>query len=153
MIKIWLWLLLASSLVFNNGNDAGSTQGQTGTVVLTITNLEPNKGELRAAIYPENGFLEGKGHLEDHVIEMGDETSMTVTFENVSYGTYALASYQDLDTSHKLSQNRIGIPNEPYGFSGKPGSKWRKPRFSEVAFELDQPKMEFTIELKYWREQ
>ena len=125
---------------------------ETGKVILVMENLEPNKGDIRSAIYKKEGFLDKRGHIEDSVIPMGNITSKTVVFENLPFGEYVVAAYQDLDTSHKLSSNMIGIPNEPYAFSKTPESKWRKPNFEECSFKLDQSEKTVIIKLKYWKE-
>ncbi len=144
--------LLMFGLSFGQTENS-ATENETGTITVVIKNIEPNKGELRAAVYPRDGFLKSSGHLEDRILEVKDETTRTIVFENVPLGEeYAIAAYQDKDLSKKLSQNAIGVPNEPYGFTGKLDSKWRKPNFEECAFVFDQKEMTINIELKYWRQ-
>ncbi len=137
---------------FSFGKPNSTPTVETGKVILIMENLEPNKGEIRSAIYKKEGFLDKHGHIEDSVLPMGDFTTKTVVFDNLPYGDYVLAAYQDLDTSHKLSSNMIGVPNEPYAFSKTPGSKWRKPNFEECSFKLDQSEVTVTLKLKYWKQ-
>ncbi len=149
-MNAFILIILMNVLSINAFPDVNEVQ--TGNVVFIMDNVEPNKGELRVAIYSEKGFLSSTGHLEDKIIPVGDETTMTVVFENVPYGQYALACYQDKDKSQKLSKTMIGIPNEPYAFSKTPASKWKKPAFSDVSFTLDQPEVTHRAKLKYWKQ-
>lgn len=48
-------------------------------------------------------------------------------------GTYAAAAIQDTDGDGGLTTNMLGLPTEPYGFSGG-GGRFGPPAFNEAAF-------------------
>lgn len=123
---------------------------QTGTVTITFTNLEVGDGVLRSALYLKEGFLKRDGEIYDSKQKLTSST-ITVTYKDIPYGTYAIASYQDTNEDAKLNANAIGIPNESYGFSKPLQSKWRVPKFDEVSFVLDSPNVSFNVKLNYWR--
>ena len=127
------------------------TEMETGTVTITFTNVELNKGVVRSALYAKEGFLKRDGELYDSK-EKSTNSTITVTYNNIPYGTYAIASYQDANEDAKLSSNAIGIPNEAYGFSKPLPSKWRVPKFEDVSFVLDSSSENFNIELNYWKD-
>jgi uncharacterized protein (DUF2141 family) len=126
------------------------TEMETGTVTITFTNVELNKGVVRSALYVKEGFLKRDGELYDSK-EKTTSSTITVTYNNIPYGTYAIASYQDANEDAKLSSNAIGVPNEAYGFSKPLQSKWSVPKFEDVSFVLDSSSENFNIELNYWR--
>jgi uncharacterized protein (DUF2141 family) len=123
---------------------------ETGTVTITFTNVKLNQGVVRSALYAKEGFLKRDGELYDSK-EKSTHSTITVTYNNIPYGTYAIASYQDANEDAKLSSNTIGIPNEAYGFSKPLPSKWRVPKFEDVSFVLDSSSENFNIELNYWK--
>ncbi len=145
-MKIVLFTLLASLFFAHPPKE----EVQTGTVTITFTNVEVGKGVLRSALYVKDGFLKRDGELYDSK-EPTNSSTIVVTYDNIPYGTYAIASYQDKNEDAKLSANAIGIPKEAYGFSKPLKSKWRVPKFDEVSFDLDSPNEKFNVKLNYWR--
>lgn len=146
-MKIVLFALLMNFFLVT---PAPETEQETGTITITFTNVELNKGVVRSAIYAKEGFLKRDGELYDSKQKTTTST-ITVTYSDIPYGTYAIASYQDKNEDAKLSSNAIGIPNEAYGFSKPLPSKWRVPKFEDVSFVLDSSHKNFNIELNYWK--
>ncbi len=126
------------------------TPAATGTVVVNLEGVRPEKGVVRVALYKENKFLSRGGEIFEDTRPADGTGTHKVVFENVPYGTYALGSYQDFDNDASLSRSAIGIPKEPYGFSKPLVSKWRAPKFDEVSFELNQSSVSHKIVLKTW---
>ena len=70
-----------------------------------------------------------------------------VNSETVGYqGDYAVAIIQDLNENEKLDKNFLGIPKEPYGFSGK----WKSggSSYDKALFNTDDVGFAITISLK-----
>jgi uncharacterized protein (DUF2141 family) len=143
-----LFILLLSFLV--GFTTPSNSNVETGTVTITLKNVEPNKGIMRVAIYQKKGFLDRNAEIMGTNDPAGSSSSQVTVFRNVPYGRYAVGSYQDVNGDWKLNSTMVGIPTETYGFSKVPGSKWRKPRFEEVAFDLNESNAHLTIELKKW---
>ena len=59
-------------------------------------------------------------------------------FRDVPSGPWAVAAFQDLDGDGRLGRTPLGLPLEPYGFSGAVGRRAR-PDFSEASFVLAEP--------------
>ncbi len=140
------YCILSIFLFFNPSPNEIST----GTITITITNVEANSGIMRSALYDEAGFLEDQKEVFTANDTIGNATVLTVVFKNVPYGEYAFACYQDTNSDWKLNGNMVGIPNEAYAFTRPPKSKWRKPKFKEVAFELNENNYNITTEVKFW---
>ena len=54
-----------------------------------------------------------------------------------SFGTYALAIYQDVNGNSKIDKNFVGIPTEPYAFSDNYIPRIKAPNFDDCKFEYD----------------
>ena len=65
--------------------------------------------------------------------EMGENT---ITLTNLPVGVYAIETFQDINSNHKMDTSWIGFPLEPFGFSRDAQPYLSKPRFSRVKFEL-----------------
>jgi uncharacterized protein (DUF2141 family) len=57
-------------------------------------------------------------------------------FENVPAGPFAVSVYHDKDDNDELNSAALGIPSEPYGFSGDARDLFGPPSFKEAQIEL-----------------
>jgi uncharacterized protein (DUF2141 family) len=105
------------------------------TVQVEVDGIEPGGGQVRVALC--------QGGLSESACLRGDDAPATAgraqfTFQGVSPGTYAVAAYQDANGNGRLDRTGLGLPLEPYGFSGAAGRRAR-PDFAEAAFALREP--------------
>jgi uncharacterized protein (DUF2141 family) len=117
------------------------------TLQVTVNGVKAGEGNLRLAVFDEahrDEFPEGEYLLGVTVPATGDE--MTVEISIVESGEYAIAVIQDLNENEKLDKNMLGIPKEPYGFSGK----WEKGEssYDKASFNTDDVGFAVTISLK-----
>ena len=59
-------------------------------------------------------------------------------FADVAPGTYAAVAYQDSDGNGRLDRTRLGLPLEPYGFSGE-SPRSARPDFARARFSVREP--------------
>ena len=121
-------LLLAGML-------CGALPAAAATVQVEIDGIEPGGGPVRVALC--------QGGLGEAACARGDEAPASAnrlqfTFQGVPSGTYAVAAYQDANGNGRLDRTGLGLPLEPYGFSGAVGRRAR-PDFAEAAFSLREP--------------
>ena len=84
-----------------------------------------------------------QGGLSEEACSAGQETTarggaVTVVFRDVTAGRYAVAAFEDVNGNRRLDRTGLGLPMEPYGFSGGAGLKAR-PTFAQAAFDLREP--------------
>ena len=84
------------------------------------------------------------------VISKPSPGALEIKLPDLSYGTYAVAVYHDINDNRKLDRTRLGIPKEPYAFSNNPKAKWSPATFEDSKVKLNQEKLQLTIELKAW---
>ncbi len=116
-------------------------------LAVTVKGMKAGQGNLRIAVFDEahrDGFPDGK-YL--HGVEVpATEEEMTVEISNVESGKYSIAVIQDLNENRKLDTNFLGIPKEPYGFSGK----WKSgaASFEDALIDTDKDGFAAVITLK-----
>ena len=117
------------------------------TLLVTVNGVKAGEGNLRIAVFDEahrDEFPDGE-YLSGVEVPATEE-QMTVEISAVESGEYAIAVIQDLNENEKLDKNFLGIPKEPYGFSGK----WKKggSSYDKALFNTDDVGFAITISLK-----
>ena len=105
------------------------------TVQVEVDGIEPGGGRVRIALC-QGGLSEASCLRGDDAAASADRA--VVIFQGVAPGTYAVAAYQDANGNGRLDRTGLGLPLEPYGFSGAAGRRTR-PDFAEAAFGLREP--------------
>ena len=105
------------------------------TVHVEVDGIEPGGGQVRVALC-QGGLSEASCSRGDDAPASADRALFT--FRGVAPGTYAVAAYQDGNGNGRLDRTGLGLPLEPYGFSGTVGRRGR-PDFAEAAFALREP--------------
>jgi uncharacterized protein (DUF2141 family) len=122
---------------------------QTGKVVVTVKGIQVTSGgKLMTGLFIKERFpivgkeLQGR----ENAISASE---ITVSFDDVPIGTYAIVSFQDIDKDKKLKANFVGYPQEPVGFSRDAKIKLGPPAFEDASFKVDTDKtVNLTITLR-----
>ena len=140
--------LLASVLIVGTALDTQAKPEEkpaqaSGSIVVPVTNLQNvEKGQLLVILYKKVKRVEVNGvpHFR-RLIRPVSGNKVTVTFEDIPYGDYAVAVMHDMDKDLEMATNWLGIPNEDLGVSnnvkGGPlgGPKWNAAKFSHQSAE------------------
>jgi uncharacterized protein (DUF2141 family) len=103
--------------------------------------LQRREGLVAIRIYAEKDPFPRRAFLSvllapDHFAR-GEPVTLTV---KLAPGRYGVAVYHDLNANGKLDTNVLGIPREPYGYSGGARGPLDARKFDELAVEVtDQP--------------
>ncbi|HEX4177292.1 MAG TPA: DUF2141 domain-containing protein [Rhizomicrobium sp.] len=104
------------------------------TLVIHVENIAPKGGILRLGLYDEARYPDDDSTpvaSADVPAQIG-ETVITLT--NITPGTYAIETYQDVNSNDKMDTTWLGIPLEPFGFSHDARPHLSKPAFAQVKF-------------------
>jgi uncharacterized protein (DUF2141 family) len=117
------------------------------TFHLTVKGVNAGKGNLRIAVFDEahrGEFPDGE-YLHGVAVPATEE-EMTVEISNIKPGEYAIVVFQDINQDEVLDKNFLGIPKEPYGFSGK----WKSggSSFDKALFNTEEIGFAITITMK-----
>jgi uncharacterized protein (DUF2141 family) len=107
---------------------------QAADLTVIIDNIDTKRGgSVRIGLYsPKEKFLSIKPLQGKQ--QTVKSKKLTFIFKNLAAGQYAISSYHDINNNKQLDRNFLGMPNEPYGISGKP--RWGKPKFKHSSFEI-----------------
>lgn len=117
--------------------------GQAATVEVEVDGAEPGGGPVLVALC--------QGGLSGSACSQGDSARASggparFTFEGIAPGIYAVAAFQDTNRSGQLDRTPLGLPLEPYGFSGE-ASRRARPDFREAAFAVREPGIAIRVRL------
>jgi len=90
--------------------------GQT-QLQLEFTGFTQEKGALMVAVFTQDNFNKAPSFAKKVAVK-GD--SLTLEFNNVPEGEYAVMAFQDLNGNYKLDKAPNGHPKEPFGLSQNP---------------------------------
>lgn len=99
-------------------------------VEITIKGIEEVKGSVLVAVYnSEESFM--KKQIASKKIKVSNN-EVTLVFENVKSGDYAITTFHDENDNDKLDSNFVGIPKELYGFSNDAKGSFGPPSFEKA---------------------
>ena len=141
---LWLMMVLVVSLIPARAEEAATRA----TLTIKIYNVSPKGGMLRlglydAARYPDNdstpvASADVPAHLGENVIVL----------EGVPPGTYAIQTFQDINSNGRMDTSWLGFPLEPFGFSRDARPILSKPGFKAVSFHLASGENEQSLHLQ-----
>lgn len=125
--------MLASLLILFSY--AGYSQ-DTGPKV-TVKNLEGKTGQVYIGWYNSAvAFSSKQKAVFKKIIKVSGQYELSVPFEAIPPGKYAIAVYLDENGNGIIDKNFLGIPKEKYGFSNNAAPAMRAPKYEEAVFEM-----------------
>ncbi len=95
---------------------------QDGCAQVEVQNVRPKQGLLMVAAFASADTYRKKP-LSQLRLEAGDSATMRFQVCGLGASTeVALTLFQDLDSDGRMGTNLVGMPSEPWGSSGTPGT-------------------------------
>lgn len=120
-------------------------------IVVTIDGVHSDKGNVFVGLYASPAkFLHGK--QTDGMIKIKASTSpITVTFDHLKPGTYAVGAFHDENANDHLDTNALGFPIEGFALSNGIRPMFSRPDFYDCAFKVgeDQDDTPVALHIKY----
>ena len=103
---------------------------------LKVDNVKGAGGDLRVGVYASADDYRKTPVKE--IKAAADGSPVAIHISGLAPGDYAIALYHDRNRNEKLDTNLLGIPTEPYGFSGSARNlmgpaTWEQAKFSVAA--------------------
>jgi uncharacterized protein (DUF2141 family) len=120
---------------------------------VTVTNIQGHKGNIIVGIFDsDESFL--KKPIDGRMMKASGD-SITVVFENLKPGKYAVSVLHDANKNKDLDQNKLGIPKEGFGFSNNVIGTMGPPSFERAQIDLgpDKKDLDIGIKMKYMKRQ
>ena len=135
-------LLLVSILVLR-----GSALPQT-SLEIKVSNIRSTEGTIRVGLFAsEENFL--KEAVEGKIVKASG-SEVTVVFENLKAGEYALSVIHDENANGELDTNLMGMPKEGFAFGNNAMGMFGPPDFDEAIVVIQgNSKSKQEIKLKY----
>lgn len=115
---------------------------------VTVRNIKEAKGTIRVGLFTnENDFL--KKAAEGKVVK-AKRGELTVVFENLKPGDYAVSVIHDENENGELDSNMVGIPKEGFAFGNNAMGMFGPPSFEKAKVVIVKDKNEVqAIDMKY----
>ncbi|MEM9259851.1 MAG: DUF2141 domain-containing protein, partial [Bacteroidota bacterium] len=109
------------------------------TLLVTVDNVKTAKGTIWVGIYESSEDFLDREKARLVAVKVNMEGRTLVELPDMILGKqYALGLFHDVNDNGEFDTNWLGLPAEPWAFSGRLRSKLRLPRFEEVSFRLGQ---------------
>ena len=130
---------------------AGAPAPDTSSITVTVTNLRNAEGVVRACMTTAaKSFPKCRGVEGAHATTVNaKEGSITLTFEGVKPGNYAIALLHDENANGKADRVLGMMPKEGFGFSRDAPVRMGPPTFDQAAFEYAGEAKAMTIRMRY----
>lgn len=107
------------------------------TITVIIENVLNDEGSLLAGLHTADTFM--KSEAVQGIVEVAKKGEVTLTFENVAPGAYAIVVLHDKNDNKRMDYQSNGMPLEAWATSGSSIS-FGPPRFEECKFVvLEEP--------------
>ena len=135
--------LALASVVFAAGEAAAAR------IVVTITGLKSNEGGVYVGLYATpSKFLNG-AQVDVMKKVRASTAPITVAFDNLPAGTYAVGAYHDENYNDHLDTNLLGLPTEGYALSNGVRAVTSKPTFQQAAFAVGNDGAAVSLQIRY----
>ena len=145
MIRPFQTLLLGCCLLAvgcQGTPEAIQSEGPVAFWRLTVV-IEPidRSGVIYLALWDEasrKSFVSRDGYYRSGSMTTDGESETVFEFDDVPSGVYAVSMFVDTNQNSAMDRNALGLPVEPYGFSGNPALLLGPPPFDRASFRLDE---------------
>ena len=116
-------------------------------LTVEVAGIRAQAGHLQIALVDSDaGWNNRSEPVRAHRV-VPEGKSLTVVFDGLAPGQYAVMVMHDENGNGKLDTNLVGIPVEGYGFSNNP-RVMRKPTWEESRFEFGGDAQAITVDLR-----
>jgi uncharacterized protein (DUF2141 family) len=130
------WLLLAG-------------HAHAARLIVSIQGTRSADGYLFVALFSKpDGFPDGDYSLRHLKLKATAET-LTVVFDDLAPGSYAVGAYHDENNNGQLDTDFIGYPKEGYALSNGIRAVFSRPRFIDAAFPVNREDAHVTLRIQY----
>lgn len=118
-------------------------------VIVTVSGLRSAAGGVYIGLYATpSKFLNGTQVDALRKVRAGTGP-ITVVFDNLAPGTYAIGAYHDENNNDHFDTDFIGLPQEGYALSNGVRAVMAKPTFQQAAFTVGTADTPISLHIRY----
>ena len=118
-------------------------------IIVTIDGLKSAQGNVFVGLYASPAkFLQGNQTDAQRRVK-ASTGPMTVVFDNLPPGTYAVGAFHDENANDHLDTNFLGLPTEGYALSNGVRAVMAKPTFQQAAFTVGNSDKPVALHIRY----
>ena len=118
-------------------------------IIVMIDGLHSASGNVFVGLYASpSKFLEGN-QCDAYKKVRANTGSITVAFDNLPPGTYAVGAYHDENGNGQLDTSPAGLPVEGYALSNGIRAVFSKPNFYQAAFTVGGGDKPIALHVRY----
>lgn len=138
-------------LVIGTAVAAMSAPASASTVTITVTDLRNTKGVVIACMTTvEKIFPRCRRDPDSHRTKVKASDTLTIRFDNVEPGEYAIALLHDENDDGKANRVLGMAPKEGYGFSRDAPVRMAPPDWDDAVFTVGTGPQDVTIKMRYF---
>lgn len=119
------------------------------TLTVDVNNIRSSEGLIVAVLHDgAEGFPVERKPLVKKFTHAKEE-GITMSFPNLSEGSYAVALYHDENGNQEMDKNFIGIPKEGLGVSNDAKGSFGPPSFKDAAIQVGGSDLNIKISIGY----
>ena len=112
-------------------------------LTVTVEGIAKQQGSIMLGLFDEASY-EGDGAVDGANLTV-EGTSVTVTFEGLEPGEYAVRLYHDVNDDGEMNTNPFGMPTEPYAFSNDAKGRFGPAKWDDAKFSVEAEGTAHTI--------
>jgi uncharacterized protein (DUF2141 family) len=130
-------------LAFANGVHAAD-------LAVTVENIQDGSGQVLVGLFDSAAAFPKHAQRGQKIpaSQRDAKGSVRLNFTGLPEGTYVVSAIHDKDGNGKLTTNLVGMPTEPYGFTGQGSGSFGPPAFKDVSFNLPAEGAAITVPTK-----
>jgi uncharacterized protein (DUF2141 family) len=101
------------------------------SLTVTVSGVRSARGNIRAGLLMAD-YTAGNAKTVGGTTAPAVEGNVTLTFNNLPDGDYAVRMFHDEDGDGEMKTNLFGIPSEGYGFSNGARGAFGPPKFADM---------------------
>jgi uncharacterized protein (DUF2141 family) len=118
-------------------------------IIVTVSGLNSATGGVYVGLYATpSKFLNGTQVDAMRKVRAGTGP-ITVVFDNLPPGTYAVGAYHDKNNNDHLDTDFVGLPTEGYALSNGVRAVMSKPTFQQAAFSVGAEDKPVALHIRY----
>jgi uncharacterized protein (DUF2141 family) len=118
-------------------------------IIVTIDGLHSARGSVYVALFSRPEEFPDGDYSDQHVKVKASGKPLTIIFDGLKPGTYAVGAYHDENGNSRLDTNFIGYPTEGYALSNDIRAVISRPTFAEASFPIGQGDFRVALHVKY----